>query len=125
MRVYSAKSVKVALEKMEKQSNHACEGLDKLVCPAPHLLLEALAGCTRRCDNVAPSLCPSARKRSCKRVVHIYNNKAKTRLYCALFLYFTISDKSREGFIDAEDNPVKALIRKGDILLEDLDCLEI
>jgi hypothetical protein len=125
MKVYLADSVKIALEKMEKRSNRACKGLDDLVCPATHLLLESDGGGVRKCNDAPPDKCSNARKRDCKRIVFIYNDKAKTRLYCMLPLYFTISDKSRMGFIDSEDNQLNALIKKQDIYVEDLESLDI
>ncbi|MDR2693494.1 MAG: hypothetical protein LBB74_04680 [Chitinispirillales bacterium] len=125
MKVYSADSVKTALEKMEKRGKCSCNGLDGLVCPATHLLLEKEGGGMRKCNNAPPDKCPNALKRNCKRVIHVYNDKAKTRLYRTLSLYFTISGNSRKGYIDKDDNPLNKLIDRGDISVGDLVCLEI
>jgi hypothetical protein len=125
MKVYSADSVKIALEKMEKRGTHACNGLEDLVCPATHLLLEKNGGGVRKCNNMPPDKCPNALKKDCKRIIHIYNDRTKTRLYRTLSFYFTISDKSRKGYIDKDDNPLKTLIDRGDISVDDLECLDI
>jgi hypothetical protein len=126
MRVYSADSVKMALEEMERYGKRACKGLDTLHCPATDLVLDKeYGGNGRKCNDAPPDKCRYAQKRGCRRIIFIYNDKAKTRLYCMLPLYFTISDKSRKGFIDSEDNQLGALIRKGDISVDHLEALEI
>jgi len=126
MKAYSADSVKVALEEMERRSNRTCKGLDSLICPAVDFILDReYGGDGRRCNDMPPDKCPYAQKRSCRRIIFIYNDKAKKRLYSILPLYFTISDNSRRGFIDVEDNRIKALIEKGDLSVSRLEVLEI
>lgn len=121
--IYRASSVKAALEKMEKRGGLTCNGLEDLICPATHLVLENGKD-GRSCYDVAPDKCPSAVKKNCKRVVHIYNDRSKKRLYSTLHFYYTLSAKSRDGFIDADDHPLGALIRKGNISPDELDPIE-
>ena len=103
---YTASSVK---KEIESKKSLTVNG--DLQCPQSSDWIES--GNTL-CDHESHALCPHAKTQMCKQKIHIYEQGAKQGApLTILTFYFMVSQENPNGFIDAHDQQLCRLIRRG------------
>jgi hypothetical protein len=104
--MYTASSIRTALENITVGKGYCFENLERLKCPA--VGAAHINSVQKKCCG-DPKNCYDAHAKTCVQRVHICRNDNR-RFKRILNFYFTVSEDNNDGFIDEKDIILKWLI---------------
>ena len=107
--MYTASSVKRALENVTAGKGYCFEKLEQLGCPTVN-------DASRKCCGDYKN-CYDAHYKICRQRVHVCRNDNR-RFKRILNFYFTVSDTDNDGFIDEKDTLLRWLINELSVINE-------